>query len=169
MTSPRRELRWEPVPVDTLVLREGDHVLGRIRRDLYGAWAETAGVDGSAAKAWRLVELGLRRDRMTLRDASSDDATLVDDWSGHARMLLADGRVWGVERAGDGHVRVRDATRGVVLDAVPERGVVTVTGGGVPAQVVLLLIAWSVRSRGVGAGVSVAGPRTRSRRDLLGG
>ena len=169
MTTPRRELRWEPVPVDTLVLREGDDVLGRLRRDLYGTWVEHAASEATPARAWRLVELGLRRDRLTLRDATADDATLVDDWSGHGRLLLADGRVWGVERGADGHVRVRDATRGIVLDVATERASVTFSGASVPVHVVLLVVAWSLRRPGAGAGVSVAGTRSRSRRDLLGG
>ena len=169
MTTPRRELRWEPVPVDTLVLREGDDVLGRVRRDLYGTWVESAGGESTPAHAWRLVELGLRRDRLTLRDTTSDDATLVEDWSGHGRLLLADGRVWGVERGADGHVRVRDATRGTVMDVASDRGAVSLTGAPIPPQVVLLVVTWALRARGVGAGVSVAGTRSRSRRDVLDG
>ncbi len=168
MTTPLHELRWVEVPVDTTVVMRRDDVLGRVRRDLYGTWAERAEGEGDAASAWRVVPVGLRRDRFVLRGERGDDATLVLDWSGHARLVLSSGATWTVERRGDGAVRVHDAARGTQVHLDPARQVVRAADArGEHLAAVLLLLAWRPWAQGTLA-VATSVPRL-SRRELLRG
>ncbi len=168
MTTSLHELRWVEVPVDTTVVMRGDDVLGRVRRDLYGTWAEQAEGEGDAASAWRVVPVGLRRDRFVLRGERGDHATLVMDWSGHARMLFASGATWTVERRGDGTVRVHDAALGTQLHLDPARQVFRAAHvRGEHLAAALLLLAWRPWSQGARA--ATTSEVRLSRRELLRG
>jgi hypothetical protein len=168
MTTPPRTLRWNLVPIDTAVLLEGEDVAGRLRRDLYGDWAETPAGPEQVARAWRVLEVGLRRDRLTLRGAQGDEAWVTTDWTGHGQLGLGGGRTWALTLGAEGIVQVRDPALGLRLEACVERQTMTLWDADAPRELALLLLAWLRRMQASArAPLAPGGPRGRSRRALL--